>query len=409
MPRITFQKASDQPTGTKRLLNELRDCLSNRSHDTFLMAVAFAKIGPLLRLDQAFESFLGRPNATIKAVFGIDQKGTSQQALDYALSAFTETRIVHISGRFNPTFHPKIYIFSGTNSATAFLGSNNLTVGGTETNFETNIKMEMKLPDDKELYDQILQCWRDSERVSVKLTLALLGDLILFGALLDETQQRSDTHGGARGKVPALASITAAFPMLQVLPPSPIPREAIAARLRPQLRRPRAPHAAPQVPVPAQNIGAQTLVIQVVPHHNGEVFLSKMAVDQSPEFFGWPFTGRTVPKKSTNEPYQQRIPDPVVNLRVYGARGVTVKHQRFGLNTVYYSAKSEIRITVPPNVVRATPAYSILVMRKADNPDLDYDIEILTDKSPEYATYLSVCNQEMPSGGKSRPRKFGWL
>lgn len=135
MPAITFQKPSDQPTGAKRFLNELTACLNERSYTTFAMVVAFAKVGPLLRLDRALKGFLARPGASAKAVFGIDQKGTSWQALTYCLNTLTETRVAHLPGRFNPTFHPKVYLFSGPSQAVAYLGSNNLTVGGTETNF----------------------------------------------------------------------------------------------------------------------------------------------------------------------------------------------------------------------------------------------------------------------------------
>ena len=51
------------------------------------------------------------------------------------------------------------------------------------------------------------------------------------------------------------------------------------------------------------------LVIQVTPHHNGEIHLSKIAVNQNPTFFDYPFTGMTVPKKAGNPTYPQRVPE----------------------------------------------------------------------------------------------------
>jgi hypothetical protein len=151
------------------------------------------------------------------------------------------------------------------------------------------------------------------------------------------------------------------------------------------------------------------LVIQIVPHANGEVFLSKIAVDQDPSFFGYPFTGRTTPKKATNPSYPQRIPDPNVNLTVHNRRGgATVTHMGLGLNTVYYERKSEIRITVPQDVVRNTPAGSIMVMRAGIHGS-DYDIDIFVPGSQMYASHLAVCNQTMPSGGAGPGRRFGWL
>ena len=152
--------------------------------------------------------------------------------------------------------------------------------------------------------------------------------------------------------------------------------------------------------------------MQITPHRNGEVFLSKAAMDQDPAFFGWPFTGRTVPKMSTNPSYPQREPDPVVDLKVRDDTGsLILRYPALNLNTVFYARKSEIRVTVPPDVVRAVPSrppYPIMVMRQASEP-LDYDIEIHLPGSPEYDAYLQLCNQQMPSGGSRVARRFGWV
>jgi hypothetical protein len=152
-------------------------------------------------------------------------------------------------------------------------------------------------------------------------------------------------------------------------------------------------------------------VIQIVPHDNGEVFLSKRAADQNPDFFGFPFSGRTTPKKLTNPAYPQREPDPIVNLIVYDSAGtVIVRLPRLALNTVYYESKSEIRITVPPEVVRAVPHYSILVMKQSpQGSNYDYDMEIFPPNNPQFGSYLLVCNQTLPSGGKVQPRRMGWI
>src|SRR5207244_789767 len=142
---------------------------------------------------------------------------------------------------------------------------------------------------------------------------------------------------------------------------------------------------------------AEALVMQVRPHHNGEIFLSKRAIDQDPAFFGWPFIGRSTPKKSTNPSYPQRVPDPVVDIRVINAAGAELaRHDRWALNTVYYSTKHEIRITVPPSVCRALPDFSILVMRLGAS--IDYEMDFYMPGSADYTTYLNTCNQTMPSG-----------
>jgi hypothetical protein len=196
---------------------------------------------------------------------------------------------------------------------------------------------------------------------------------------------------------------------LIIKPPSPLPKGLFAIKkAKPQV-------AERSVGVPtkkvAMNVSAEALVIQIVPHHNGEVFLSKIAVDQNPEFFGFPFTGKTIPKKPQNPSYPQREPDPVVDLKVHGKTSTpVVHHPNYALNTVFYEAKSEIRITVPPDVVKNTPEYSILVMRQgAEGAECDYEMDIFPPDNPQFNDYLDVCNQTMPSGGKPKPRKMGWL
>src|SRR5207248_2343236 len=151
------------------------------------------------------------------------------------------------------------------------------------------------------------------------------------------------------------------------------------------------------------------LVIQITPHHNGEVFLSKTAVNQNPGFFGFPFAGRTVPKKRGNTAYPQRVPDPIVNITIFdGAGARIVSKAGFNLNTVFYEKKAEIRITFSADLTGAVEQFAIMVMRQGTGIS-DYEIEIYNPGSPFYDQYLAVCNQLLPSGGPRRARRMGWL
>lgn len=414
MPTISIQKPTDQPRGHSRLLDDLRAGFESSDFNEMWMVVAFAKHGPLLRLAPSIDAWR-RKRRSIRAVFGIDQRGTSRQALEFALKHFDEAYIVHGgSSGFRPTFHPKMYMFHGDERALAFVGSNNLTVGGTETNLECCIRFDMTLPDDQDLADQIEACWDDAAGAGSVLDPNLLDALVASGLVLDENQmQRLSRSTPGTGATDAGATGRPTFPQLSVRPPSPIPPSAMVSRAAAGRKKAKKTKASTTAPAQTQSasVGTQALVIQIAPHHNGEVFLSKTAVDQNPAFFGWPFTGRTVPKKANNPSYPQRTPDPVVDLKVFNSRGrVAVRHHPFGLNTVYYEKKHEIRITVPPNVVQSAPDGSIMVMRQVDDPaNLDYDIEIHVQGSPRYNEYLAVCNQQMPSGGRAQGRRFGWL
>lgn len=406
--RLSIQKPTDQPTGTKRLLEDLRNNLLAADLSEFKFVVAYAKVGPLLRLAAEIKAWVAA-GKRIDAVFGTDQKQTSEQVLDFALQHFSSTYVVHTGGsHFSLTFHPKIYLFSGDTRAIAYVGSNNLTVGGTETNYESHVRIEIDLP--RELPTKVVVdgFWGDAAGVATPLTAALLAQLVASGIVVNEAQMRVVTV--ARMAV-AAAAAPLAPPSITVLPPSPIPKSVLAPTVLRRVGRAGrvTVRGVAPAPVAARSL-ARALVIQVRPHPNGEVFLSKQAVDQDRGFFGWPFTGRTVPKRAPNIAYPQRLPDPVVDLTVYDRQGnVHVRHDPFELNTVFYERKSEIRITVPPDVVRATPQMSILVMEHSSSPQRDYDISIYPPGSPQYNGYLRVCNQVMPTGGVGGPRRFGWL
>jgi HKD family nuclease len=403
MAKISIQKPTDQPSGKVRLLDELRDNLKRADLNKFRIIVAFAKVGPLLRLEQDIQNWINN-DKIVEAIFGIDERGTSLQALQFALAYFHQVYVAHVSGVFSPTFHPKIYLFTDQDKAVAYVGSNNLTVGGTETNLETNIKFELDLPGDAEILSELEGCWDDTLQISRELNEELLKELFDSGQIPNERETRKLTSVGEKDITKKSRPV---FPKLGVIPPSPLPRKKLQKPERPKTITP------PTIPTPteASPLAAEALVLQIIPHHNGEVILSKTAVDQNPEFFGWPFAGKSTPKKPTNPAYPQREPDPVINIIVFSSLGEPIiSHPDFNLNTVYYESRSEIRITVPQDVVQATPEYSIMVMKQAGiDQSYDYDIEIYTPGSEQYQAYLAVCNQTMPSGGKQRARRFGWL
>lgn len=406
MPKILILNPNDQPTGKWRLINELRECLENPDFDKLFLAVAFAKTGPLYRLQSEIQAWREKKKA-IEGIFGIDHCGTSRQALEFAMENFSSARLLHFGDRF--TFHPKMYLFIGRRRCRFYIGSHNLTVGGTETNWESGTRIDLTLPGDAVAFGETLAAWESLLAMSVALTPALLGYWDGLGKLLDETKLPRRKSGEGKGdpgdKAPLPPGVV--WPKLVIKPPSPLPKSLFATKSKSATPKTSRPEKAKQKHSPP----AEALVIQIVPHHNGEVFLSKIAVNQNPDFFGFPFTGRTTPKKAGNASYPQRMPDPIINLTVHGSGIIPLVHlPRLALNTVFYEAKAEVRVTVPPDVVRNTPHFSILVMRQAPpDADYDYDFEIFPPDHPQFASYLAVCNQTMPSGGKESARKMGWL
>ena len=398
MPTIEILKPLDSAVGKRRLLDELKNDLSCDDFTDFRLVVAYAKAGPLLRLKKLLDVW--RANGrTVRAIFGIDQQGTSREALELALALCNE---VYVTQERGITFHPKAYVFTGATKARLYLGSNNLTVGGTETNFEAAVLVEAALPADNAVLTEIDDLWNQllpARCVATRrLDQLLLSNLVAAGDVVDEKAIRKTLNKATGAKKTSTPKAG-----LKLKPPSPLPigsKTVVAAQ---QAAPAPAPHAAVATPA-AQAVG---LAIQIKPHHNGEIFLSKLAVNQNPAFFEFPFNALTVPKAG-GAPYPQRLPDPVVNIQVYGAGGALLHTENeYKLNTVFYEPKKEIRVTASP-LVEHVPEYSVLVMTPGETTGIDYEMTIYTPDSPDYASWVAACNQQMPGGGKV-PRKFGWF
>ncbi len=420
MTRLSFLRPIDQFDGSRRLLQELQACLQSDYYNHLRISVAFAKSGPLLRL-LPFLKLWKSQGKTVEAIIGIDLLGTSRQALEFAMQNFDRVYILHTET--HATFHPKFYLFSSESRAVCYQGSHNLTVGGTETNLEGGVRIELDRPDDEAVFQEALACWTSllpnvctmTQELDEPLIDALFRDGIIFDENVAKPKQaREDVTSPDGSSAPATPPrhTQGRFPRTYPKPPSPIPREVFSTAVQLAATSQTQPVTQQTLATPPATIPSEALVIEIAPHHNGEVFLSKIAVNQNPGFFGFPFTGATKPKLASNPSYPQRVPDPVVNITVYDPAGnVAVTRTDFRLNTVYYSTKSEIRITFSPDLVAAIDPYAIMVMRRTEEAH-DHDIDVFNPGNPpsaRYQQYLDACNQTLPSGGKAQPRRMGWL
>ena len=433
MSTYQFIHPTDQPSGAFRLIDWMEESFTSTDFNSFRCLVAFAKIKPFYKLHDSIQKWNMRGNHS-EAIIGIDHKGTSYQALQYALAQFDVVRILHAD---YSTFHPKLYIFFGATKASAYYGSSNFTSGGLETNFEGGVIIDFTFPDDQLEFDNLMSCYLSVAApplsCTTQLTAASLEEIHAQGLLLDES---------TKPKAPRTASVAASggttahcpiFAGFVTKPARSIPKSIMEAAARSAgiqlvpVRRTAARGKAlstgiettPVTPMPAPVVVPvlpDGFVIQVIPHYNGEILLSKVAIDQNRSFFGFPFTGKTVPKKTGNPTYPQREPDPIVNINVYDRTGALVKTvSDYPLNTIYYARKSEIRITITPSILEAlhaetiTTDYPILVMSVSKLPGCDYDLDFYAYGSPIYHSYLAICDQTLPSGGKPVARKMGWI
>lgn len=412
--QILVLKPAEAPPGIKRLLPFLQKSLGDAEYNACRIIVAFARLSGIARLLPQIRGWRSRGHL-IEAIVGIDRFGTSREALQVMLDELDAVYITRTADE-SCTFHPKMYLFEGRRRSRAIVGSHNLTAGGLETNFEGGVAIDLDLPGEaaqwkpfRDAWDQLLPGANASTR---KLDAALLEDLMQRGQLLPEVRI-ARTYRSAistdTGPTPAGPDL---FPAIAPAPPSPLPRDVVPG-LRPAKVAKAKAATPPVVERPSTIAGLpRGLVIEIIPHHNGEIFLSKKAADVFPGFFGMPFTGRTIPKVAGNPGYPMRVPDPKVEWRLYDKKGTLTHRSHFGLNTVLYEKKSEIRITVTPSLARAMPAYSVMVMWGGSSPlppGLDYVVDVFASRSPGHRKWEPVMNVTLPGGGKARSRRMGWI
>ncbi len=169
--------------------------------DRFRIAVAWARragVQPILDAMWQFRDNGGR----IEAVVGIDLKGTSIQGLQLLQQvAHTVTIFQNANRRLRPTYHPKLFVFSGRKVANVILGSSNLTQGGLFVNYEQNLllKLELQNADDKGVLNSIVAGYDASAKapngLAQVLTEEFLKKLIEHDLLVDE-----DSAAAQRGR-----------------------------------------------------------------------------------------------------------------------------------------------------------------------------------------------------------------
>jgi hypothetical protein len=135
---------------------DLRDFLSAVAADADLtqldVVVAWAKRSGLSRLQPHLEAIRDR-GGQMRLVVGIDEGGATRQGLELARTLFDSVHVFH--DRTGRTFHPKVYLAAGVDSARLLVGSHNATAGGVYFNYEAGLESELTLPGDQPLLDSV--------------------------------------------------------------------------------------------------------------------------------------------------------------------------------------------------------------------------------------------------------------
>ncbi|PWK16980.1 phospholipase D-like domain-containing protein [Xanthomarina spongicola] len=142
--KISFLGQGLEPTSKNAVGNLLVKYLKEKKFNSFTGFSAFASEAGIYGLSGHINSAKKNfKNLTI--IVGIDQGGTSKEALEEILSLNIESYIFYQKEK--PIFHPKFYLFEGTNDVKIILGSSNLTGTGLFTNIESSLLVEFNQTD----------------------------------------------------------------------------------------------------------------------------------------------------------------------------------------------------------------------------------------------------------------------
>lgn len=122
---------SAQPVG-----DVLRHFLNDPNYHVITILTAFSSEAGVNGLERILLNSPGNIHQVF-IVTGVDQKGTSKEALESLLKMGVDAYVYYQPSR--TIFHPKIYLFEGENMTSLIIGSSNLTVQGLISNVESSI------------------------------------------------------------------------------------------------------------------------------------------------------------------------------------------------------------------------------------------------------------------------------
>lgn len=131
----------------------------------------------------------------ITIVTGIDQKGTSKEALEALLNLK-----INVFVFYQPSFtifHPKIYLFEGANKSELIIGSSNLTSQGLFTNVEASllVSIDNSKEEDRKIVEQLKNYFEgifdNSDPNLKKLTKKIINDLVKAKVVPTEAERKA--------------------------------------------------------------------------------------------------------------------------------------------------------------------------------------------------------------------------
>lgn len=380
---------------------------------SFRGAVAFAKRSGVKHLAAPLKQFSS--HGVTKIIIGVDQEGTSAEALTELLASIQPTGeawVYHNEASTNSTFHPKVYLFSNENSAECFIGSGNLTEGGLFTNYEAfvHLRLDRNKPDDKKFLchlETLLDNWSNpANGTALKLTLGVIEELKTSGLL--PTESEINAARKAKTTKPATSPLTQVKKLFASVKVKPAPHVIVEAESKPS-SSPGKITASGSVSkaidgkgfvITLQNtdvgVGQKTAGTQ---RRAAELFIPIICVRTNPDFWGWPkLFKRDLNWKKGND------------REGFGKMDRNGVRMRFGSEILrvswwYNPEKGDYRLRHEA-LRSAGNVGDILRIELTDGKGgFDYYVEVIPQGTTLFNQYAALCTQSIKKPSK---KKFGY-
>lgn len=143
--KVTFLGQGFEQESKNAVGNILHSQLEMMDYSSFFCLSAFASSSAVDLIGGIIESFPTRPRENYTIIIGVDQQGTSKEALRKLNQLGVNSYVFY--QKEAPIFHPKVYLLEGEQATTLIIGSSNLTGAGLFNNVESSLMIEFSKPD----------------------------------------------------------------------------------------------------------------------------------------------------------------------------------------------------------------------------------------------------------------------
>lgn len=198
---ITLLGQGFEATSKNSVGNKLIKFLADKDFHTFIGISAFASQAGIRGLSKHINGAKKHLNI-ITIITGVDQKGTSMEALQELLALNIDAYIF-----YQPSitiFHPKVYLFEGADKSELIIGSSNLTSQGLFTNVEASLlaTIDNSVEADRKIVEQLKDYFKGifgfTDPNLKKLNKKIIADLVKAKIVPTEAERKAAYDKGVK-------------------------------------------------------------------------------------------------------------------------------------------------------------------------------------------------------------------